>query len=191
MIKANMGLENFSFRYFSDFSPAVDDEEYMEFEMTKEYLQVIKDDLKRLVSYVGGMHSQFNKELLLTSLNNVINSILLDESWRPEEYENQNELLDIKVNDDYVMFSVFDSYYFKNVEEKHKPIRVFMSRKINGMEIYFIQEVDKEFMCISRYVISKDDIKLDKIHTHDYSFIDEMAMDKTNECVLELKRRLK
>lgn len=195
MKNVNMGLDNFSFQYSSDFEVEEDDMEYKEFEMTKEYLRVIRDDLKRLVLYVDEINTDFNKQSLIKMLNSVIDSILLDVWSRPREYEKQEELLSLKVNDDYVMFEVFDSYYFKNVKEAHKPLKVFMSKKLNDMRFYFIEEVKQEnktnSMCVSRYILGKDNILMDSKYITDYNFIDLMAMDKTNECVLELNKRLK
>lgn len=197
MMKTNMGLENFRFSYVNDFDDeTIDDEEYPEFEATKEYLEVIREDLKRLVSYVECMDTIYKKSFI-TLANNVINSILLDESKRPRKYEKQKEWLDIKVDDNYVMFSVFDSYFYQYVEKAHKPIRVIMSRRVNGMEIYFIEEAKQEkvyeldAMNITRFVINKDNIVMDSKNISDYSFIDEMAMEKTQECVLQLERRIK
>lgn len=191
----DMGLKSICYSYYPSFTYYNNDNnKYEEFDLTVECLKIVKRDLERFINYISDLDLKY-KDQLINYLMNVKDSILLDVTkYMENNLDLPEDNLNIKINNDYIILSIYDKFSL-NYEKIIKPNIAIMSRSLKHLEFYFIEKVEQESPYIDSYYVinfkvNKNKIEIFSTYISDYDFNYE-TFKNTNECILELKKRLR
>lgn len=179
-MQRSIEFKNINESYYPS-SIGYDDEELVE------SLNIIKRDLKGLISYIEDSKKGVFKSRLIDYLNEVRDALLVDirSVFDGEDYGffYDLDLLQIKSINDYIMFSVY-------ISENYCPIIVIMSRKLKNMEFYFLEKREEVDSYIDAYFLTYFELEKNNVHMRgsyikDYGFINHGNLES---CTLELKK---
>lgn len=189
-------LQNISLSYYPNFKSYCNtDYEDYENKITMEYLQIINEDLRKILLFISDLEKSLLKEELMSYISLCRFSLFLEITKYVPKSDLPEDLLNLNISNNYVMVSFYTKESLES-KKNPKPTILVMSRNLKPLEFYFIERIEEDLPkyidadSITYYKINNKKVSKLNFYVNNYSFIRNGIITNLEELTLELKKKM-